>query len=521
MPENTKNAKLAVIYNRVSSHKQTVEGHGLKSQEVRCREFARMKSYEVVAVFVDDISGGKSERPGMRNMLTYLTQYRKNQVVVIIDDISRLARGLEAHLALRASIKGVGAELESPSIEFGEDSDSILVENLLASVSQHQRQKNSEQTHNRMRGRLLNGYWPFHAPKGYKAERRRGYGKVLMIDEPKASIVREALCGFASGRFRSQAEVTRFLNAAQVFRKGKGVKFKQDHVKALMLNPLYAGYVGRPEWEVPWHRGEHEALITYETHLRIRDKLREQSYAAARKDISSDFPLRGFIICDECGTKLTGYWARSHTLKRYAYYQCRLKSCAYYGKAVPKAKLEEEFEQILKRLVPDSRTIKIFRALFERAWKERAKRSKAEETEIKSAIKQLEHRIDDSLDQLSELENRKVIKAFEKRVSDLQEQQAVLKEKLVEVSPKSTEAFEKVFELAMEFLSSPWKYWQNGSLETKLILIRLTFQAPIAYRRGSGFRTPKTTFPFKVLKVLSADVGQVAARRGIEPLFPG
>jgi len=57
--------------------------------------------------------------------------------------------------------------LESPSIEFGEDSDSILVEHLLASVSQHQRQKNGEQTRNRMRARLQGGYWVLNAPMGY------------------------------------------------------------------------------------------------------------------------------------------------------------------------------------------------------------------------------------------------------------------------------------------------------------------------------------------------------------------
>ena len=54
-------------------------------------------------------------------------------------------------------IANAGGFLESPSIEFGEDPDSILVENLLASVSQHQRQKNGEQTKNRMRSRILYG----------------------------------------------------------------------------------------------------------------------------------------------------------------------------------------------------------------------------------------------------------------------------------------------------------------------------------------------------------------------------
>lgn len=49
----------AVSYGRVSSQKQTVQGHGLKSQEARCKEFVRHKGYDVIATFSDDISGGQ------------------------------------------------------------------------------------------------------------------------------------------------------------------------------------------------------------------------------------------------------------------------------------------------------------------------------------------------------------------------------------------------------------------------------------------------------------------------------
>lgn len=38
-----KDQKQAVIYCRVSSIKQSTQGDGLRSQETRCREFARMK----------------------------------------------------------------------------------------------------------------------------------------------------------------------------------------------------------------------------------------------------------------------------------------------------------------------------------------------------------------------------------------------------------------------------------------------------------------------------------------------
>lgn len=98
-------------------------------------------------------------------LLAYL-KVQKETCVVIIDDINRFTRDVVGHWQLRALRAEAGGKLESPSIKFGEDSDSILVENLLAFESQNQRQKNDEQTKNRMRGRALNGYWVFRAPIG-------------------------------------------------------------------------------------------------------------------------------------------------------------------------------------------------------------------------------------------------------------------------------------------------------------------------------------------------------------------
>lgn len=177
---NGKPQEPAVIYSRVSSVKQKTVGDGLKSQETRCREFARMKGYAVVNVFQDDVSGSLIDRPGMKAMLAFIRKRRaRSETAVIIDDVSRLARGLQAHLELRKEIIKAGGRLESPSIEFGEDPDSQLVENLLASVSQHQRQKNGEQTRNRMKARVQNGYWVFSAPIGYKYQRVTGRGKMF------------------------------------------------------------------------------------------------------------------------------------------------------------------------------------------------------------------------------------------------------------------------------------------------------------------------------------------------------
>lgn len=48
----------ALIYCRVSSAKQKTDGHGLDSQEQRCRQYAALKNYSVEAVFPDDATGG-------------------------------------------------------------------------------------------------------------------------------------------------------------------------------------------------------------------------------------------------------------------------------------------------------------------------------------------------------------------------------------------------------------------------------------------------------------------------------
>ena len=65
----------------------------------------------------------------MKAMIAFLKAKREPHIV-IIDDITRLARSMSTHLMLREKIKNAGGILQSPSLEFGDDSDSQLVEHL-------------------------------------------------------------------------------------------------------------------------------------------------------------------------------------------------------------------------------------------------------------------------------------------------------------------------------------------------------------------------------------------------------
>ena len=425
------NRKKAVIYCRVSNVKQTTRGDGLSSQETRCREYARYKGYEVVEVFKDDMTGSLSVRPGMSAMLSFLRKRRRNPHAVIIDDVSRLARGLEAHLQLRAEISGASGILESPSIEFGEDSDSILVENLLASVSQHQRQNNAEQTKNRLRARVLNGYWVFWPPRGFKYEQRRGEGKVLVRDEPLASVVQEALEGYASGRFATQAEVKRFLEAQPCFPKDKQTgEIHPQRITQILRQVLFAGYLEAPSWDVSLRPGRHEGLIDFETYQKIQQRLTEGAKVAARADVSEDFPLRGFVTCGDCGKPLTACWSRGKLGKRYPYYFCFNKSCDSYRKSIKRERLEGAFEGLLKKLQPPEDLLRLARDRFRDLWDERLTKTQETAKTLKSDIAVIEREIEQFLDRIVEATSPRVVAAYEKRIDGLEQQKLLLQEKL-------------------------------------------------------------------------------------------
>jgi len=420
--------KEAVIYVRISSIKQTTVGDGLKSQETRCRDFARMKGYDVVQVFHDDVSSSLTARPGMKLMLSFVRKHKPKETVIIIDDVSRLARGLQAHLELRSAISNARGVLESPSIEFGEDPDSILVENLLASVSQHQRQKNGEQTKNRMKARVQNGFFVFQAPVGFKYERVSGHGKMLIRDEPVASVVQEALEGYANGRFESQADVMRFLQDSPLFPKDSRGVVGHQRVSVLLNQSVYAGFIEAPKWGVELRPGQHEPIISAQTFKRIQERLKGGFYVPRKSNISEDFPLRGHIVCTDCGTPLTACWSKgSHS--KHPYYLCPKRGCDSYGKSIRRDKIEGEFEALLSKATPSESLFEVARMMFKDFWDHRLTQAENQSKAMAAQILKIDNQVSQFLERILDAPVPSVVHACEERIHKLELDKRVLKKK--------------------------------------------------------------------------------------------
>ena len=506
----------AVIYARVSGAKQVREGDGLASQENRCREYATYKDYNVVEVFKDDMSGKFERRPAMDRMLAFLRLHPKGSVVVIIDDISRFARDVQAHITLRQTLSDAGGVLESPSIEFGEDSDSRLVEHMLASVAQHQREKNAEQTSNRMKGRMMNGYSVFAAPIGYTYRKAGSHGKLLTPDEPVASIVKEALEGYASGRLASQAEIKRFFEAQPAFPKDlPNGRVRQQKVTDILNRVIYAGYIEHEPWSITRRKGHHEPLISLATYEKIQALRNKKAIAPKRTDINEDFPLRGAVTCACCNKPMTACWSRSSSGKRYPYYWCQTRDCPDYRKSIRAERIDASFEQILQSLAPSRKLLDIALAMLKDAWSQRMNQGDQAKADLKRQIKEFDKQQDALIQRIVETSNPKVAAAYEAKIAKLEEDKLLLGDQLAQNGkPSSTK--QEIFELLRDFLSSPWNTYKNGSLDTRKTVLKTAFKAPLAYDRQKGFRTPQTSVIFTFFEKFSSNCEMVPPH-GLEP----
>jgi DNA invertase Pin-like site-specific DNA recombinase len=143
----------AVGYVRVSTDEQAADGVSLAAQEAKIRMYAELYGLELVEVVVDAGESAKSlDRPGLRRVLDLLRQRKVEGVVVA--KLDRLTRSVADLNGLIETFFSERAGRQLWSVADAIDTRTAagrLVLNILASVSQWEREAIGERTRDAMR----------------------------------------------------------------------------------------------------------------------------------------------------------------------------------------------------------------------------------------------------------------------------------------------------------------------------------------------------------------------------------
>jgi len=190
--------KRAVVYLRVSTEGQAVEGVSLGMQESRCRAWCEAGGHVVAGVFADEGISGKSmlNRPGLASALVGVGKGG----TLVVYSLSRLARNTRDLLDLSADLEGRGVNLASvtDSVDTGSATGRLFF-TLMAALATFEREQIGERTsaalrHKRSRGERFTRF----APVGHRWE-----GGRMVVDEAgMARAVRAADAVRAGGTLR-------------------------------------------------------------------------------------------------------------------------------------------------------------------------------------------------------------------------------------------------------------------------------------------------------------------------------
>ncbi len=150
----TPRRKRAVIYCRVSTDKQEIDGESLDYQEAKCRQYAELHDLDVIAVLREAKSG--YIHYSLREKLTLARQLVRDGLadVIIVFDLRRFSRNFVHSAMIFEEIESAGAEIVSVSENIDNSLTGKLIRSILAWSAESEREKIVEYSNRRWQTRV-------------------------------------------------------------------------------------------------------------------------------------------------------------------------------------------------------------------------------------------------------------------------------------------------------------------------------------------------------------------------------
>lgn len=515
--ENLYQDRDGLVYVRVSSKKQETDGSGLGSQEGRCIKDLQSIGVPYIKTFPDTFTGAGDfmRRPAMRSLLAYVDANPHKKFVVVFDDLKRFARDTKGHFELKQALRDRDVELRCLNHKFDDTEEGKFVETVLAAQAELERGQNRRQVIQKQKARLERGYWPFGHKKGYEMVKDPLHGKIARPTKEGRKVLKPALEAFARGEFKHKVDFCAFL-VKRGFWASKAPEKFISQATAILSDYFYMGDIGFDRWEVSRRRGQHEGIISASTYEKIQTRLQKESLPSRiRKNVTSDFPLRGLITC-VCGSHMTAAWSKGRP-KKYGYYFCTNKECSFYKKSVPKKVVEEGFKNVLQKTTLKPEAGKLVELVFDRVWKEEVADLEKQGSVLIRQVQDLSNQIRDFTDMARKAKSERLRGAYERQIEEKSfELERVRADKTFnKIDPRVP--YRTALRKARGLLKNPYPAWKKLEIQEQHGLFFFIFNQKLAYSQKGGYRTAEIPTAAGLFEDFVTSNSSLVEMGGIEP----
>lgn len=442
-----------IAYCRKSSESEEKQVQSIESQISALQEIAQRQSFKIDKIFKEEMSAKKPGRPVFAEMINFLNKNKGSTLLVW--KLDRLARnpidnGQISWLLQNEIIK----EIKTPFCSY-HPSDNVLLAAVEFGMANQYIRDLSVNVKRGNKTKLEKGGLPGCAPLGYLNDKAN---KTVYPDPERAHYIKQAFELYAAGAC-SLKDVTEKLYE-QGFRSRKGCKVHLNQIQRILLNPFFMGVVKRLGKLYP---GTHEPIISQTLFNQVNDTLTGRPHSAKQKHV---FPLRGYLLCDECGCLIT-----AEKQKTFAYYHCTNGKgiCTQKKNFVRSENLDGQIANIFGKVGVD---IDFIEMMYQASLQKHGNNNQAQEqsiSNIRQNLEKLAHRRSKLQDIY--LDDKIAEDAYNAKNLAIDNDEVLLKDQILKLEQNSEQQGYATFERTKEaFLQAHFakSEYENGDDDKKL-----------------------------------------------------
>ncbi len=513
----------AFLYIRVSTDEQ-LNGYSPEIQEECLIRYCEVNNITVAGIYREDYSAKTFDRPVFQKMLAVVKKQKGIIDLLLFTRWDRFSRNAGDAYSMISQLKKMRVEpqgVEQP-LDLSVPENKMMLAFYLA-APEVENDRRALNTLLGMRRAKKEGRFLGVAPKGYKNERDAQKKPILAIDERIAPLIVWVFEEVARG-VHDLEKIRRMANI-------KGLDVRRSQFWNLVHNPVYCGkvFIAAYKDEDAYYRlGIHKPLISETLFNEAADVMSgRKRNTKVRSTKDEHLPLRGFLVCKQCGRPITGSGSKGNG-GTYYYYHCQSGTlCKERFRA---SDAHEQFRKELYKIVTKRDVLELYLTLLEQSLKDNSADNSKKVKETEAAIEKLKQRLQNAqslmLDaELSAAEYKDIRNKLLPEVDGLERQKLELL--------TDEDDYLQYVQSGGAILVNVLKHYDDGDLAVKQRIIGSIFSEKLIFDKNEY----RTTEPNPVMTLISmsvkdlerlkkgkvgefSDLSILVPRTGFEPAHP-